>query len=164
MSTGVSRLNSSRSLTSSRSGSPSRPQTGGHTPQSPAVRSRLGSPVKHSPTVSSQTRNAGLVRRHSSQVEAPPSPTITRQRNIQSTRPPASIQAPPPPPPPSQPALLVTTPPLQPSLLRQVASPPPEPSATSSEPAEEPSIQPSPIVSQTHSFISVLNHLYTYIG
>ncbi|KAI0095020.1 dynactin [Irpex rosettiformis] len=138
LSTGVSRLNQSRSLTSSRSASPSRTQPGVHTPQSPAVRSRLGSPVKHSPSISVQTRNATLARRPS---EASVSPTVARQRNVQNTRPLAQIQTPPPP---QLAAPPVTPPPLPLSSLRQIASPPPEPSATSSEPPE-PSIQPSPV-------------------
>ncbi len=93
--------------------------------------------MKQSPA---QTRNVTLVRRPSGQVEAPTSPTVSRQRTLQDARASAPI-----------PALQVApvslaTPPLQPSSLRQPVTPPLQPSAESSEVAEDSSIQPSPVV------------------
>lgn len=117
LSTGVSRVNSTRSLASSRSASPPRAgASNAPVPQSPAVRSRLGSPVKRSPAIAVPPR-PGLGRRPSLQSETA-SPTITRQKTFDLQPASASPAHQPTPTP------LLSTSPLQSSILRRLASPP----------------------------------------
>ncbi|KAI0684674.1 dynactin [Cytidiella melzeri] len=139
LSTGVSRLNPSRSLASSRSASPPRAPSSTHTPQSPAARTRLGSPVKRSPSISLQTRTSALIRRPSAQSEVSVSPTIAKQRSFD-VQPPAITQVPQ-----ATPTSSLATPPLQPSSLRRVISPPLKLQEVSSKLVDEPVVPPSPV-------------------
>jgi dynactin 1 len=115
LSSGVSRLNATRSLASSRSASPPRASLPGTAPSSPAVRPRLASPAKHSPSVTLQTRN--LVRRGSTSIDGPSSPTTPKPRS----QPQAPLPAPQ-----LHSAPSLVTHPIQSSSLRHGTTPPPE--------------------------------------
>lgn len=151
LSSGVSRVNSTRSLASSRSASPPRAASShAPAPQSPVVRSRLGSPVKRSPSIPLQAR-AGLARRPSLQSEAA-SPTAAKVRNLDVQ---GSVASPA-----YQPLLpsLLSTSPLQSSALRQVASPPPGFESESDELRPEPE---TPTISAPVSTLFSLVPLYS---
>jgi dynactin 1 len=132
MSNGLSRTNTTRSLGSSRSGSPSKASSANVSPNpgSPAAPRTKQSPVKRVPSMSVQARTS--TRRQSTHSEAPGSPVVSKQRSteafVQDHAPstPLLSQSPPA-------ASLLSASPLQPSSLRRVSTPPPPQSPQSLE-------------------------------